>query len=649
MAEVIFVVALFALAPWLKSTMSLEEKNESNRAQEIKARLQQKQKMEKERRQKLTIAKEDLEKLKKDKEDKAKQEMKRKVKTLAKVHQDMKKERQKREEMLNKRSKKELMAHKARKTEKNLEDMLRQADVLKRDATDNKDQDDIKKKIEELQTLNEAIKNGKEEAIKTLQEGSQKLAEQLKELRQKQEEAVQDANRQKEVGLPGHTAWLQEQLKSFEQSAQDMADMGENMNDMSSLLPSENLPSADLDQMDLQSLYDEAMQMEQAISNDFQASKKMEVAMRGGMSVDEASASLMGTTPERPQQDFQKMGEGLKTADDMNQFGQKLNGANSQVNAMAKSAGTMLKQLSGSPSGLAQAMQQAQLQQQMQAAVRGGPQAGKNAMNLAAMMKQAANAGAPSSAMSMGSGSPSSPSGSKGQGKGQGSNQGEGKGKGGGMGSGGGEGGGSSDRNSMEGGKSMGSKAEVEQKNVRIDTKKIQAEALPGRRFTKNNSRSGWLYLDTWYVIGPWENKGKIDYSVIHPPEFEIDLSKTYLDGKKDASENPRELSWDFTQGSNMKIIPPEEKGNSTYYAWTEVYFDAGQEMMVAIASDDAAKVWINDMLVWEDHGQSAWNLDEGFRVVYFKKGYNKVLVRIENGPILCTFSLVLCPAPKGT
>jgi hypothetical protein len=639
MAEVTFVVALFVLAPWLKSTMSLEKKDESNRAQEIKARLQQKQKAEKARRQKMTIAKEDIKKLKKDKEDKAKQEMKRKVKTLAKVHREMKKERKQREEMLKQRSKKEMMVHKARKTEKTLKDMSRQADVLKRDATDSKDQDNIKKKIEELQALNEDIKNGQEESIRKLQEETQRLVEQLKELRQKQEEAANDPSQQKEMGLPGHTAWLQKLIKPLEQSAQDMAQMGEGMNDMSSLPTSEDLPSSDLDQMDLQSLYDEAMQMEQAISNDFQASKKMEVAMREGMSVAEAAASLMGTTPERPQQDFQKMGQSLNTADDMNQFGQKLNGANSQVNAMAKSAGTMLKQMSGSPSGLAQAMQQAQLQQQMQSAVRGGPQAGKNAMNLAAMMKQASSAGAPSSPMSMGSGSPSTPSGSKGQGKG----------KGGGMGSGGGEGGGSSDRNSMEGGKGMGSKAEVEQKNVRIDTKKIQAEALPGRRFTKNSSRSGWLYLDTWYVIGPWENKGKIDYGVIHPPEFEIDLSKTYLDGKKDSSEKPRALSWDFTQGSNMKIIPPEEKGNSTYYAWTEVYFDEGQEMMVAIASDDAAKVWINDMLVWEDHGQSGWNLDEGFRVVYFKKGYNKVLVRIENGPILCTFSLVLCPAPKGT
>ncbi|MDA3963822.1 MAG: hypothetical protein PF961_23785 [Planctomycetota bacterium] len=31
--------------------------------------------------------------------------------------------------------------------------------------------------------------------------------------------------------------------------------------------------------------------------------------------------------------------------------------------------------------------------------------------------------------------------------------------------------------------------------------------------------------------------------------------------------------------------------------------------MLLAIASDDAAKVWINDTLAWQDTGLSAWRL----------------------------------------
>jgi hypothetical protein len=93
-----------------------------------------------------------------------------------------------------------------------------------------------------------------------------------------------------------------------------------------------------------------------------------------------------------------------------------------------------------------------------------------------------------------------------------------------------------------------------------------------------------------------------------------------------------------------MRINPFDEQSNSTYYGFTEVWFEEETDMLLAVASDDAAKVWINDIVVWQDTGLSAWQLDEGFRKVRFKKGFNTVLVRIENGPVVCYYSLLLCP-----
>jgi hypothetical protein len=66
--------------------------------------------------------------------------------------------------------------------------------------------------------------------------------------------------------------------------------------------------------------------------------------------------------------------------------------------------------------------------------------------------------------------------------------------------------------------------------------------------------------------------------------------------------------------------------------------------MLLAIASDAAAKVWINDTLAWQDTGLSAWRLDGGFRKVSFKQGFNTLLVRIEQGPGVCHWSVLLCP-----
>jgi hypothetical protein len=81
-----------------------------------------------------------------------------------------------------------------------------------------------------------------------------------------------------------------------------------------------------------------------------------------------------------------------------------------------------------------------------------------------------------------------------------------------------------------------------------------------------------------------------------------------------------------------------------THDASTEVSFEEEADMLLAIAGNDAAKVWINGTLAWQDTGLSAWRLDEGFRKVSFKRGFNTVLVRIEQGPGVCHWSVLLCP-----
>lgn len=182
--------------------------------------------------------------------------------------------------------------------------------------------------------------------------------------------------------------------------------------------------------------------------------------------------------------------------------------------------------------------------------------------------------------------------------------------------------------------------------SLRIDEGKIIRAAMPGRRFTRDSDRKGWLYLDTWYVIGPWENKSAVDYSVKHPPEFGIDFDATYHDGKfANRPGHPYEtLKWEFCQSDQVRCQPPAVYGASTYYAYTDVWFEEARDMLIAVASDDASSVWLNGQLIWQDAGQSAWQLGEGYRKVHFKKGFNDILVRIENGPTHCVWSVVLCP-----
>jgi hypothetical protein len=184
----------------------------------------------------------------------------------------------------------------------------------------------------------------------------------------------------------------------------------------------------------------------------------------------------------------------------------------------------------------------------------------------------------------------------------------------------------------------------------RLNQAEIIAQLLPGRKFSRESERQGWLYIDTWYVVGPFQRPADstaLRRAGAFPPEIRVDLDATYTGKNAPGGRGPVELRWRFHQSNRLRITPPDEADGSVYYAWTEVYFDEAQEVLVAVASDDAAKVWINDLPVWEDNGLSSWRLDEGFRKVLFKRGYNPVLVRVENGPNVCHFSLLLCPVKR--
>ncbi len=179
----------------------------------------------------------------------------------------------------------------------------------------------------------------------------------------------------------------------------------------------------------------------------------------------------------------------------------------------------------------------------------------------------------------------------------------------------------------------------------------VVTRALPGRRFTENSTRQGWLYIDTWYVIGPWDIKEYESQPL--PPETEIDLDAEYTNGKKGTVRRARttrerfeldgKLRWQFHQSDKLFVRPPNETGDAIYYAYTELHFDQDRDILLAIGIDDHSTIWLNDEIIWR-HRVSSWKIGSSLRKVTFKKGYNTVLIRMENGGPLMDFSLVLCP-----
>ncbi|MDR3220185.1 MAG: OmpH family outer membrane protein [Dysgonamonadaceae bacterium] len=176
----------------------------------------------------------------------------------------------------------------------------------------------------------------------------------------------------------------------------------------------------------------------------------------------------------------------------------------------------------------------------------------------------------------------------------------------------------------------------------------VKAQALPGRRFSKKATRKGWMYVNTWYMIGPWESYGRDDFSIIHPPEIAVDFDAVYTDGQVgsgivETDSHPimvmgeevglnGTLRWKFMQSESMHNTVPVLTNRSTYYAYTELFFDEPTTMRVAIGTDDSGKVWINGKEVWQDNGSSWYHIDEHIAPFNFRQGWNRILVRLENG-----------------
>ncbi len=170
----------------------------------------------------------------------------------------------------------------------------------------------------------------------------------------------------------------------------------------------------------------------------------------------------------------------------------------------------------------------------------------------------------------------------------------------------------------------------------------VQANTVPARRIVAGDSQSdrrGIVYVDSWYMIGPFENDGRLNFKRQYPPSTEFDLDAEYT-GKFD-----QPVRWNFVQTDEIKqpVYPLADR--AAYFAYTELYFEEPTEVWVAFGSDDAAKFWINEVPVFESRQKGhGWMMFEGHRKVFFKKGRNEIKARVETSPGVSHLSMILLP-----
>jgi hypothetical protein len=176
-----------------------------------------------------------------------------------------------------------------------------------------------------------------------------------------------------------------------------------------------------------------------------------------------------------------------------------------------------------------------------------------------------------------------------------------------------------------------------------------------GRVFGAGGEYANRVYLNTWYIIGPFPGRhmdGLFD-NPSYPPEKAVLLDAMYY------GKDNRLLKWRYVTAQSYPLVPPDQVEDSVHYGYTEVSVDQACDLTAWIGADDDVQVYLNDQLVWVGGNvrkrsyfdavftsgttyQRDYNRTEGTRVLHFNKGRNKLFFKLSNGPNRSYFSMVL-------
>ncbi|MDP9126175.1 MAG: hypothetical protein M3N82_16535, partial [Pseudomonadota bacterium] len=173
-----------------------------------------------------------------------------------------------------------------------------------------------------------------------------------------------------------------------------------------------------------------------------------------------------------------------------------------------------------------------------------------------------------------------------------------------------------------------------------------------GRVFGAGGAYAERVYLDTWYVIGPFAGKGDESMQSGYPPEDGVDLDAVY------PGPEGRTLTWQFTSRGFYPFIPPDRRANAVWYAYTELRVDQDRDVWLAIAADGDSMMWLDERLIWVSApGDKPWYhppyylrdelvgslaLTEGQRRVHLAAGVHRLLFKLYNDSDHAFFSVVL-------
>ena len=175
-----------------------------------------------------------------------------------------------------------------------------------------------------------------------------------------------------------------------------------------------------------------------------------------------------------------------------------------------------------------------------------------------------------------------------------------------------------------------------------------------GRVIGAGGAFANRVYLDSWYVIGPFEARGEDAFETVYPPEENVDLEGSYR------GQGGRLLAWRYASRGFYPFVPPDRAERAVYYAYTELRLEEGRDLWLSLAADDDSMLWLDGRLVWRserrdkpwyrppyylpDEQVASLALAEGERKVHLEAGVHRLLLKLYNDRDRAFFSVVAAP-----
>ncbi len=164
-----------------------------------------------------------------------------------------------------------------------------------------------------------------------------------------------------------------------------------------------------------------------------------------------------------------------------------------------------------------------------------------------------------------------------------------------------------------------------------------QISNLLSAQGVKINLQKQLGFLNSWYLVGSFDNRNEAGFDVAYGPEKEltaIETSASYADAMPDVvTETPASWSMRTTVSPTGVVDLNELMGKvkgATVYAYTTFNAEQDREVEIRIGTPNATKIWVNGELVMANqiyHNSNA--IDKFSGKAKLKEGENQILIKV--------------------